>query len=641
MERIRDDGLDAWRSHPRVRRHFCKFRDHPDRAGVLSRYARAVESGEWSGAQLQRHTFHAAAWVALLPLAVVFEAPAGAGGFSPAVLLAHLLRLLRDVKPSAWLRGMLLVVAARLAEVALDVPREDFGPWASLRDALGEITLADQGSRPTGGRPVSMEQRSGEEHRPKRKANKLVFDQVNRPPRWWMNVGSSVSQSTDAQEGDSNPEFVETVKFSDDVPVHGVQVDATASSRILHACCSQKAVRLFLRAHTSWHNETSWTWQQSYLEGLTMQFGEACKQENQLALCRVLRKAVAALSPPRRLQVDVGALHPLDDLARQRLQRAFQTKLRAVILQCLILLDHSLDSSLPALLHMQALILQYEHSAEADISSARGGKQWQLLKSAVGSAVSFASNELPSVALDQCTQSAIKHDEKGGYEGVSLQSSNTTASVGDTDLVPSTRVSTSTTSQRSTDIDVRAPRSRRLCPHGMVIENCRECLACPHGKLKRNCTQCTQCEHGKLKYICGLCKACPHGKLKQNCRTCNGCPHGKLKRNCVICLGSCEHGKVKRDCAKCIGCPHGVLKRHCATCVGCPHGKMKPDCWVCGACAHGKVKRYCIQCSACPHGRLKRDCRQCSACSHGKLRRSCTLCRHTKMNEPVPVHKLG
>lgn len=47
----------------------------------------------------------------------------------------------------------------------------------------------------------------------------------------------------------------------------------------------------------------------------------------------------------------------------------------------------------------------------------------------------------------------------------------------------------------------------KLCPHGKVKGNCKECTGCPHGKLKKECADCNSCPHGKRKYRCAACKA--------------------------------------------------------------------------------------------------------------------------------------
>mmetsp|Transcript_125392 Transcript_125392/g.400927 ORF Transcript_125392/g.400927 Transcript_125392/m.400927 type:complete len:552 (+) Transcript_125392:2-1657(+) len=551
MEPTCEDGFDAWRSHLRVCRHFSKFRDQTDRAGVLSGYARLAESGEWDCDNLQRHAFHVAAWVALLPLSEVMETSVGPEGLSPALLLVRLLGLLRDVKPSAWLFGMLLVVAARLGEVAGADSDMDSGPWASLRRVLQARPLDDQSSRSTSRGVGSKALDPGARHRPTNQACELALDQVWRPPRWWTKVGPSMAQSTDAEKGSSAAERVERANMSADAQACGTGAGAIPSLGTYSRGCSQKALHLFQRACTSWQNQTSWQEQQAPFQGLTLQFAEACKHESQMALCKVLRKLAAALSAPRCLQAGLGALEPLDDIARQRLHCAFQTKLRAMILHCLGMLDHGASDSSPALIHIRALISQYEESSQSDVSVARCGKQWQLLKSALGL-------EAASASIHVASRIQKIADEEFGFQR--SRSPNVTP------------LPTFNASRQCVELGGKSLGSRRLCPHGKPMHDCTVCRACTHGRLTRFCRVCNGCPHGKLKTQCGTCNGCPHGKSKSGCSTCYGCPHGRLRRNCTKCVGACDHGKLKRDCTKCNGCTHGALKRHCRKCNACPHG---------------------------------------------------------------------
>lgn len=559
----------------------------------------------------------------------------------------------RDVTPSAWLHGMLLVIAARLGEAGAADSDLGFGQRASLRRALRRalrtFALDDPNTRSTG--RGSKVLGSGARSRPQHsQADGLVLGQVHRPPRWWTNGGSSIEQNTDAQNGGVANEHVMIADMSIDAPKNGISIDAMPSLGNLHTLCSEKALHLFQRARTSWHNQTSWHEQQAYLEGLTKQFDEACKQEDQIKICKVLRRAAAALSAPRRLQADLGGSEPLDEVARNRLQRAFQTKLRAMILQCLNVLGHNLSISSPALLHIRALILQFEESFMTHVSAARGGKQWQLLKSVVDSELTPTGSGFTSLVIGGCLQKASDEDEHSANGKVALKSSSACAPArgAQAEVLPSTRPPASSKSKRGADIGDKVPRSHQLCPHGRRRDNCKECRGdeaprsrrkCEHGRRTDNCKECHACPHGKLKWMCRWCQACPHGKFRQGCETCNGCPHGRLKRSCRVC-DACPHGKLKRGCKACTGCPHGRVRTNCVVCIGaCEHGKIKRECGKCTGCPHGVLKRHCSKCSACSHGRLKRECRQCSSCQHGKLARKCTVCKSAKI-QLVPLHQL-
>ena len=342
------------------------------------------------------------------------------------------------------------------------------------------------------------------------------------------------------------------------------------SSKPVDACVD-KAVRLMQKASQTWQNHPS-ECREAYVESLEQEMHEADGAENSAKLRMVLRRAVAALSPPRRLgdgcEGKLLASHASND--QSTLATNLQSRLRKVVLRCLDRVDMADLRLAPVQQCLQLLLHTFQELVTSE-SMIGCRKQWARLQA------KCASTMPPQAAASA----------KGAEDGAGIVK----------------------------------PESSASCPHGKLRRSCAQCRGCPHGKWAHNCPQCSACPHGKLKHLCLQCSACPHGKVKHNCSECKPCPHGKVKRNCVQCTG-CPHGKEKRMCLQCSACPHGNVKRNCVQCSACPHGKMKNNCVRCSACPHGKIKKNCVQCSACPHGKLKRNCRMCAE-ARGKV--NCTL----------------
>ena len=87
-------------------------------------------------------------------------------------------------------------------------------------------------------------------------------------------------------------------------------------------------------------------------------------------------------------------------------------------------------------------------------------------------------------------------------------------------------------------------------------------------------------------------RICLHGRVKSQCKDCGGpsfCIHGRRKTACKDCGGSlfCSHGRQKSRCKDCGGvsiCCHGRRRSQCKDCGGadmCGHGRRKSACKVC------------------------------------------------------------
>lgn len=132
-------GPEAWRHHPRLRRHAFKIQTASKPIAVLARYREAYATCS-DPLLRQRHTVHVAAWVALLPDDHE-SLPACAS------LLGSLLRThtcsnstgkkvwLRTAR-SGWLDGALHLVALRLQEVHQHASGQVAGCWSELRSSM-------------------------------------------------------------------------------------------------------------------------------------------------------------------------------------------------------------------------------------------------------------------------------------------------------------------------------------------------------------------------------------------------------------------------------------------------------------------------------------------------------------------------
>ena len=301
--------------------------------------------------------------------------------------------------------------------------------------------------------------------------------------------------------------------------------------------CGEKAVRLMQKASQTWQNHPC-EFREVYVESLEQEMQEADGAENSAKLRMVLRRAVAALSPPRRLgdgcEGKMTASIPSND--EWTLATNLQSRLRKIVLRCLDRVDLADLRVAPVLQCLQSLLQRFQELVTGQ-SRIACKKQWARLQAKCASTV-------PTEAAASA---------KGAEDGAGIFK----------------------------------PESSASCPHGKLRRSCAQCTGCPHGKRPQQCPQCSACPHGKVKRNCSECTPCPHGKAKRICSQCTGCPHGKQKQFCLLC-GACPHGKIKSSCVQCSACPHGKIKQNCVQCSACPHGKLKRNCRMCAE-ARGKV----------------------------------------------------
>ena len=295
-----------------------------------------------------------------------------------------------------------------------------------------------------------------------------------------------------------------------------------------------KAVLLMQRAIQRWKNREPGA-RESYVRKLEQELEES---DDPAALQKILRRAVAALSPPRCKGETAPSSSSHSELS---VCADLQARLRKLVLRCLDNLDVADASVVPALQCLQAHLQKFEEllASESLVASQR---HWLRLQAKCAgfrmTAVAGSSSMSQAASTGQCLD--------------------------------------------ATDVKRSTSGKIKRCEHGELRWYCRFCTGCPHGKARQNCTQCRPCPHGKIMRNCVQCRGCPHGKLKQNCSLCSACAHGKLRQNCPECSG-CPHGNMKRNCLHCHGCLHGKRKRHCSLCSGCPHGNVKYDCAKCNA----------------------------------------------------------
>ncbi|CAJ1360473.1 unnamed protein product [Effrenium voratum] len=295
--------------------------------------------------------------------------------------------------------------------------------------------------------------------------------------------------------------------------------------------CGDKAVRLMQRASQTWQNHPS-ECREAYVESLEQEMQEADGTENSAKLRMVLRRAVAALSPPRRLgdgcEDKMTASIPSND--EWTLATNLQSRLRKIVLRCLNRVDMADLRVAPVLQCLQSLLQRFQELVTGE-SRIACKKQWARLQAKCASTVPPEA----AAILSACA--------KGAEDGAGIAK----------------------------------PESSASCPHGKLRRSCAQCTGCPHGKRANDCPQCSVCPHGIVKRNCSECTPCPHGKVKYDCTQCTGCAHGKQKRFCLQC-GACAHGRIKQNCIEC---------SNCVQCSACPHGKLKRNCRMCAE-ARGK-----------------------------------------------------
>ncbi|CAJ1360474.1 unnamed protein product [Effrenium voratum] len=134
--------------------------------------------------------------------------------------------------------------------------------------------------------------------------------------------------------------------------------------------CGDKAVRLMQRASQTWQNHPS-ECREAYVESLEQEMQEADGTENSAKLRMVLRRAVAALSPPRRLgdgcEDKMTASIPSND--EWTLATNLQSRLRKIVLRCLNRVDMADLRVAPVLQCLQSLLQRFQELVTGETGS--------------------------------------------------------------------------------------------------------------------------------------------------------------------------------------------------------------------------------------------------------------------------------
>ena len=228
--------------------------------------------------------------------------------------------------------------------------------------------------------------------------------------------------------------------------------------------CGDKAVRLMQKASQMWQNQPS-ECREAYVESLEQEMQEADGAENSAKLRMVLRRAAAALSPPRRLGDGCEGKTPSIACNDQSLAPNLQTRLRKIVLRCLDRVDLADVRLAPVLQCLQSLLRTFQELVTGE-SRIACKKQWARLQDRCASTVPPEA----AASLSACAKGA---EDCAG---------------------------------------IAKPESSASCPHGKLRRRCAQCTGCPHGKRANDCPQCTVCPHGKLKHFCLQCSSMPARK---------------------------------------------------------------------------------------------------------------------------------
>ncbi|CAE8735906.1 unnamed protein product [Polarella glacialis] len=417
-------GAEAWRRHPGLQRHWRRFWEHPRQAAVLARYWGRADS--LSRGDLLRSTCHVGAWVALAPAGS--ELPVGEDGLSSVQLLARLLRLRGKARLTAWLRGVLHLVALRMEDIAsnrlggvlsehwLELRRSiPQSVWRKCRETCPPLEATpwpsaqagsqEEGAQEVGNMDAEVCQVDGEQHKeemPDEEVWRNILDTTLHANGGILDWRILRDRMIDCYEccytsADVSREILGSWALSSFPKSYLSSVDAFVRTppgecqlRDAAACSadagakSATALRLFHRDVCRWLNTSAHEQRETWVGGLETQLREALAQHSTSQLRAVFRAAVASLSQPR-VRTGGGSGNSMDEAALARLQLKLQRRLRSIVLQVLRsgLLDLLSDVRLlPMLLRLRCLVQGYElrHEERGDICSAASEGQWALLK---------------------------------------------------------------------------------------------------------------------------------------------------------------------------------------------------------------------------------------------------------------------
>lgn len=584
-------AVDDWRTHPRLQRHVRSFQNH-DAGSVLRRYARL--STTVSNKTLLRMMCHAGAWTALLPGDDAVRA-VGEDCLSPALLLAQLLRLRmtriadhpRRGRLTPWLRGILKLVAQRVREAMSASGDVESGTrdartrqqhWRELWVCLPQKTRQHQSRHPI----PSSTQEIAQTH-------------------------SSVASGGDdieamTAEGESDvlggwarlPEETRA-----EVPAGEITslLASAEDARSLELDAGRKARRslLLLSKEVSRWVVCSPAERDDRLSRMQATLDDAECKSDWCKLVSTLRKAAAALAPPRRRSelrncqgaVDASAFSSFEGaLAHQRSHQRYVQRLVIKALQALRGFEY--DERVGSIAdYIRSVIARFEERVGEPLERA-AGKQWAALSAEVSSYCALA-------AFQETRPNSCEITEGGDKGEIGNERSRVTTS--------QTHFGDSAFGWQPSQADTSVARSRRRRSDRAHVGDCFD----PADKVKALSTIVHRPEHSRLVE----CEECGHKMLSSWFFV-----HPRSGATAVL-IPSGGHAECRRRLRRKVHFkdPHEFPRQY-DTFVGvdfCTHAKQRTKCAPCGG---GSV---------CTHGRLRTKCR---ACEHLVKRRGMRVKRH-------------
>ncbi|CAJ1340298.1 unnamed protein product, partial [Effrenium voratum] len=429
----------------------------------------------------------------------------------------------------------------------------------------------------------------------------------------------------------------------------------------------EKAVRLMQKASQMWQNHPS-ECREAYVDSLEQEMQEADGAENSAKLRMVLRRAVGALSPPRRLgdgcDGKMTASIPSNDEWMPATN--LQSRLRKIVLRCLDRVDLADLRLAPVLQCLQSLLQRFQELVTRE-SVIECREQWARLQAKCASTMPpearssgvaglsgllgkgqkrkvemMQADELgkpdSSKPVDACGEKAVRLMQKASQTWQnhpsecreayveSLEQEVQEADGAENSGKMPASISSNDQATLATNLQSRLRNIVLRCLDRVDLADVRlaPVLQCLQSLLQTFQELVTvESMIGCRKQWARLQARCASTVPPETAVSLSACAKGAEDGADIFkpeSSASCPHGKLRRSCAQCRGCPHGKWAHNCPQCSACPHGKLKHFCLQCSACPHGKVKHNCSECKPCPHGKVKRNCAQCCTCPHGKVK---------------------
>ncbi|CAE8601268.1 unnamed protein product [Polarella glacialis] len=552
-------NLGEWKSHPRLQKHLRRFLGSPDQGRVLSRYHRQVQ--QMGREELLRVAVHVGAWVALLPLEQAVSRPGDgeiAGEPSPVQLLARILRLRGRANITAWLQGVLHLVALRLQEVRkIAELGRNVTHWTELRRSMPKAiwrnlrtqspSIPESRSLPVTG-AVKSQLCEGSSGRAVGKRKTPLLDPQITPHGADDATDPDPAARGEAQDRRNSP-HPENRDSGQDIAEagQGQVVNSHQDRDIFEAATSDdKVVRRFQRDGMAFSN-AGLEERAFRIASLEQRLVALVVAESWDRLCALLREAAAALSGPRLVAALPQGESAMPEEAKERLQGNLQGRLRKLICNGLGYLDLS-DSGTAALLEpglsfMGRLIDKFAEAHARSLEEALAGKQWgrlQHLLSGSQECVSQLRDEhFPSEPFEDGQEEVTLAKSMGiGRADVGLRGPTTKGGV----YTPNLRIqSLALVRETSSSVVLTCNRCGDKLTSSWLFERRPGLfltLTPQHGHNKCG-GQYTSVDEVPCKkdFITDI-DICEHGCQRAKCYRCGGhqiCKHQKQRHSCKLC----------------------------------------------------------------------------------------------------------